>query len=384
MTHAPRRPGDWVVHLNHRNRTWCFALLMATLGAHMASQGASPWAWGLLVAQFLVYPQLVFWLATRSDTPARAELNNMSLDTVLFGAWAGALSFPLWISFILFIGATVNPTAFHGHKGLLRALGLMTLGGLAGAAVNGFEVSTHTDTLTTVLSMVSVSLFMIIIAEGAYSRTRKLYDTRERLRDSEQALRQANTSLEQRLAENASLHAQLHEQAQRDPLTGLYNRRFLDSMLPRELARCTREGQPLSLMLIDVDHFKHINDTHGHQTGDEVLKKLAKLLHQRVRATDVVCRFGGEEFLVVLPNMSAQRALELAEQWRAEFANTITVLGQAQVSATMSTGMATFPADADTPQTLIRCADQAMYQAKAQGRNRVVRCQAGVGVALVA
>lgn len=374
---AASKPGDWVVRLNRRNRTGCFMLLFAALGAHMASRGAPPLAWVLLALQFLIYPQLLYWRAVRSTHPARAELDNMSLDTLLFGVWAGALAFPLWISFILLIGATVNLTAFHGYKGLARALALMLLGALLAVAITGLQISSHTDWTATLLSILCVSIFTWLIAEGAYTRAHKLYHTREQLRQSEQALKTANKALEQRLAENMTLHALLYEQAQHDPLTGLYNRRYLDSALPREIARCTREGQALSLLLIDVDFFKKINDAHGHQVGDEVLKKLGQLLGQGVRATDIACRFGGEEFLVLLPQMSCESAFERAEQWRQEFANSPTMLGPLQVAATLSIGLATFPQDGKEPQELIQHADQAMYQAKALGRNRVVASQAG-------
>ncbi|TXT36946.1 MAG: diguanylate cyclase, partial [Comamonadaceae bacterium] len=111
---------------------------------------------------------------------------------------------------------------------------------------------------------------------------------------------------------------------------------------------------------------------HGHQVGDEVLKKLGQLLGQGVRATDIACRFGGEEFLVLLPNMSGDIAFERAEQWRQAFAGTPTELGPLQVTATLSIGIATFPVHGMEPQELIHHADQAMYQAKALGRNRVV------------
>ncbi len=377
MDPISKKPGDWIVRMNHRNRTGCFILLFAALGAHMASQEAAALAWILLGFQFLLYPQLLYWRAVRASDPAHAELNNMRLDALLFGGWAAALAFPLWISFILFIGATVNLTAFHGRRGFERALGLLLLGALTSSLAFGFEVSPRTDWPATAFSIVCVSLFTIIIAEGAYSRARKLYDTREQLRQSEQALKTANKALEQRLAENTALHAQLSEQAQRDPLTGLYNRRYFDSTLQREMARCTRERQPLSLMLIDVDFFKKINDVHGHQAGDDVLKSLALLLGQRARATDIVCRFGGEEFLVLLPNMPSDIAYERAEQWRLAFADSRTVRGERQIGATLSVGIATFPTDGTAPQDLIHSADLAMYQAKSQGRNRVVTYRVG-------
>src|SRR5690606_28138253 len=136
--------------------------------------------------------------------------------------------------------------------------------------------------------------------------------TRDRLRDNEQAL-------QRQLAEIQALQFQLKQQAERDPLTGLFNRRYLTATMDRELARVRREGRPLSLMLIDVDHFKSVNDVLGHQAGDECLIRLATLLRINTRESDVVCRWGGDEFLVLLPTLPCEAALERAEAYRRAF-----------------------------------------------------------------
>jgi diguanylate cyclase (GGDEF)-like protein len=182
----------------------------------------------------------------------------------------------------------------------------------------------------------------------------------------------ANLALQKQLHEIHALQALLSEQVTRDPLTGLYNRRYLDTTLERELVRCRREGQPLSLMLIDIDHFKQTNDTYGHQAGDEVLKQLAALLTEQARAADVPCRFGGEEFLLLLPGMPQDVALERAEQWRRTFEATTFVFGEFRIHVTLSFGIATYPGHGTSAAALIRCADRALYRAKKEGRNRVV------------
>jgi len=369
MSNVSKKSGAWIVRMNHRNRSWCFVLLFAALGAHMLDRGAGPLAWSLLAVQFLLYPQLLYWRAMRADDPARAELNNMAIDTLLFGAWSAALAFPLWISFILFIGGVVNLTAFHGLRGFVRALVFMVLGATVTGVFTGFKLSPQTGWPATWLSMLCVSLFTVLIAEGAYTRARKLYQAREQVRLREQ-------DLSRQLEEIHLLQDQLKEQANRDPLTGLYNRRYMDAILARELSRCAREGQPLSVIMMDIDHFKKINDTHGHLAGDAVLVNLAALLESQARASDVVCRFGGEEFLLLLPNMAHDNALARAERWRVEFGQTSTQAGGRQVRATLSIGIASFPQHADAPSELIRYADMALYQAKAQGRNQVVLYQA--------
>ena len=108
----------------------------------------------------------------------------------------------------------------------------------------------------------------------------------------------------------------LTQQVNCDPLTGHYNRRYLTVTMGRELARCMREGQPLNVLMIDIDHFKVVNDTYGHQAGDEVLKQLGAILVQEVRGSDLACRYGGEEFLVLFPNMPLSAAGVRAEQYR--------------------------------------------------------------------
>lgn len=155
-------------------------------------------------------------------------------------------------------------------------------------------------------------------------------------------------------------------------MTGLYNRRYLDTTLARELARCERDGQPLSLMLIDIDHFKLVNDRHGHPAGDAVLKMLAAMLNEQARSGDVACRYGGEEFLLVLPNMPQDIALVRAEQWRADFAVATVLFDSLPLQATLSVGVATYPYHGNSPEELILCADRALYRAKSEGRNRVV------------
>lgn len=198
-----------------------------------------------------------------------------------------------------------------------------------------------------------------------------LNDVTERNR-SEHALLQANLSLQDQLAEIRLLQEQLREQATHDALTHLYNRRYLDETLERELARALREGYPITVAMLDIDHFKQLNDTYGHQAGDEVLKSLAEILLRNSRTSDIACRYGGEEFILVLPNMPLDAAARRAEQWRREFADNITLFGQFELQSTVSVGLAAFPGNGKNRDTLLEAADQALYAAKRSGRNRIV------------
>lgn len=188
----------------------------------------------------------------------------------------------------------------------------------------------------------------------------------------ETALKEANQALQRQIVEVQELQMRLKEQVIRDPLTGLHNRRFLDETLSRELARAKREGYPVSLLMIDVDHFKRINDTYGHPAGDEMLKALAGLLRASCREGDIACRYGGEEFIALLPRAPADIAHERAEQWRASFASLVTRHGEFEIQATFSAGIASFPQHAHDADQLVARADAALYAAKQAGRNRCV------------
>ena len=170
-------------------------------------------------------------------------------------------------------------------------------------------------------------------------------------------------------AEINRLQQQLLDQAVRDPLTGLHNRRYLDETMDRELVRAKRYRHPIGLVMCDLDHFKGVNDRYGHVVGDEVLKAFAGLLKSAARGSDIACRYGGEEFLLVFPDMPADAACRRAEQLRAALEGMSIATPGVQVTA--SFGVAGFPDDGQTADELTRAADAALYEAKRSGRNRV-------------
>lgn len=188
---------------------------------------------------------------------------------------------------------------------------------------------------------------------------------------AELALRETNRQLHARIEEIGRLQVALQELAVRDSLTGLYNRRYLDETLEREVSRARREANPLSLVMLDIDYFKRVNDTYGHQVGDEALRMLASTLLADIRTEDVACRYGGEEFLILLPNMPLDVALQRAEAWRGAVESLSVTLGNFQITFTISLGVAAYPEHGKTPDDLTRCADQALYRAKNEGRNRI-------------
>ncbi len=198
----------------------------------------------------------------------------------------------------------------------------------------------------------------------------------------EAELRSVNDELRRQLEANEKLQAALREQAIRDSLTGCFNRRYLDETLERELWRSRREGNPLSLVFLDLDHFKRINDTYGHQAGDQALTILAKALKADIRHEDVLCRYGGEEFVILMPRMPLAKAAERAENWRRQVAGIRIPFGNYELSFTASAGVAAYPDHGAMPDELTHAADMALYVAKNEGRNRVVVASPGLDEAL--
>lgn len=172
---------------------------------------------------------------------------------------------------------------------------------------------------------------------------------------------------------NLQLRERLQEQAMRDALTGLFNRRYLDETLRRELQRAARHQHPVGVIMLDVDHFKQFNDRFGHKGGDALLKAVGAFLRQHIRGEDIACRYGGEEFLLILPDASLHDTHARAEEIQAGIKQLqVTHEDQTLATITISMGVASFPEHGPTSETLIDAVDSALYRAKATGRDRVV------------
>jgi diguanylate cyclase (GGDEF)-like protein/PAS domain S-box-containing protein len=192
-------------------------------------------------------------------------------------------------------------------------------------------------------------------------------------KELEHNLQAANEALRQQVTEIEALQHGLREQAVHDALTGLHNRRYLDETLEKLLTHMHAIGQPVSIVMLDVDHFKTINDSHGHKVGDQVLAMLGTLLAERFRAGDIVCRYGGEEFVAVLPGSPLEDARAKCEQLREEIAALeVPLVDGGMLHLTSSMGVATSPEHGSEAEWLLQLADAALYAAKAGGRNRVV------------
>jgi diguanylate cyclase (GGDEF)-like protein/PAS domain S-box-containing protein len=185
----------------------------------------------------------------------------------------------------------------------------------------------------------------------------------QRVHDRTVQLEETIGKLQRALTEAEGLRRELREQAIRDPLTGLFNRRFMEESMNHEVARARRGNSSLSVLMLDMDKFKLLNDTHGHEAGDAVLRGVARLLLENVRAADVACRYGGDEFIILLPGASLDAAIRKAHQ----------LAGQLKAQALeCSMGVATYPDHGSSGAELLRSVDAALYRAKAAGGDRVV------------
>ena len=194
----------------------------------------------------------------------------------------------------------------------------------------------------------------------------------ETLQESEQRLAVAVSGRVALSLANLLLRETLRDQSSRDPLTGLFNRRFMELALDQEMQRAKRRNHPLVVVFLDLDHFKRFNDTHGHDAGDAVLRSMAGLFQKYFRGEDIVCRLGGEEFTFILPESSAENAAKRVDKLRLIAENhSITYKEQLLGSITFSAGIAAYPGNGLTAEELLRAADTSLYESKANGRNCV-------------
>lgn len=209
------------------------------------------------------------------------------------------------------------------------------------------------------------------MAEHLEAHTRRLQDL---VKERTERLDETNRQLTATMTDLKQANQQLEALVRTDPLTGLFNRRYMEEVLPFHVALAGRSGYPLSFAMLDVDYFKNYNDTNGHPAGDVVLRDFADLLQRRLRRTDIPCRYGGEEFAILLPNTPLTKAVVVAEHIRklveqTKFPNEES---QPQGKLTVSVGVTSMSKASSDPMELVRIADQALYKAKAEGRNRTV------------
>ncbi len=190
--------------------------------------------------------------------------------------------------------------------------------------------------------------------------------------DAQERLRVVNEELQKQLEEITKLEQQVREQAIRDALTGLYNRHHLLNVMETEFSRAERKGHSIAFMLIDLDHFKKVNDSYGHQAGDTTLQAATQIIGKSIRRSDIAFRYGGEEFLVILPEITLNNARQRAEQLRQAIDELEILFKGETIHISASIGMAIYPQHGSTGDEMLSRVDHALYQAKKAGRNKVI------------
>jgi diguanylate cyclase len=316
------------------------------IGGGLWEVGAPGWVWGLLAFQSLVWAHVVYPLTARSRDPYRAERRNLMLDSLFGGAWIAAMHFNAAPSVVILAVQAMDKAAVGGARFLGRCL----VAQLAGAAMVAllFRIEPQFLQSGIVARLAAAPLlfvFPIMVGLTAYQLGRRVH--------------QQNREL-------AALSST-------DGLTRLPNHSAWLEAVEREFARAKREDLPMAVLMMDLDHFKAINDAHGHPAGDEVLRGVAEALRETLRQHDVPGRYGGEEFGVLLAGCDLSGAEQIAERIRrriewASFAGSLKVTASIGCSAMQSSDL--FAA------SLIARADRALYAAKAAGRNRAMRAAA--------
>ncbi|MFW6366378.1 MAG: diguanylate cyclase, partial [Spirochaetota bacterium] len=197
-----------------------------------------------------------------------------------------------------------------------------------------------------------------------------LYDITHKKQIEKQLVRK-NALLEDRVFEVEKLQEKLSEQALKDPLTGLFNRRFLAEVVEKEASRARRESSTFGLCMIDIDNFKSVNDRFGHDAGDYVLMRVSDTMSSLMRRTDYLCRFGGDELIIILPKIGKQDAVVKAEQLCNALSRINFEIAGERIEVTLSIGIALFPEDGSSFEQLMQKADAALYNSKRCGRNRI-------------
>lgn len=307
-------------------------------------------------------PQVMRWRDTRFPPRPAQLLPRWRLFAASLLGVGGVLAF-LWLSFHLGRGAWLALPAPATPEAARRLL----------QVVNEYTLAVYWILTVLTLAVLFLGHHFFQHWTDALERARERTAIERDLAVSRhQEAEQARQELAARIDEIQLLQAQLREQAVRDPLTGLYNRRHLQEALPRELKRAQRQGACVAVVVMDLDHFKQVNDQHGHAMGDRVLQAVAELLQAQTRVEDFCARYGGEEFCLVLCGANAEQTVERLQALQQRYAQLNIEQGQARVGGlSFSAGVAVYPQDGHTDDALLNAADNALYRAKAAGRNRI-------------
>jgi diguanylate cyclase len=327
----------------HRLRTLGLGMGFLCVASVLKLHDEALWLWGLLAVNALAWPHLAFWLATRSRDPVQSEFRHLVLDSMFGGAWIAVMQFNLLPSALFATMLTADKVAVGGGRFAVRNLWMLAAACVATSAVLGFPIAFESPMPVVVACIPLLVVYPLAISVVLHALGTKFAHQNKRL------VHLSNT----------------------DDLTELGNRRQGFAAAEQALARHRRRGGPATLIMLDVDHLKAINDRFGHSAGDEALRVVGATLRRCTRVTDTAARYAGDEFLIVLPETNLRGARELARRIRERLANAR--LGQAPGwRCTVSIGAADAGSGTAEVEQWIAQADAALYEAKAAGRDRLV------------
>lgn len=304
-----------------------------------------PLVWVLLVYNGLIWPHLAYLIASRSPDPYAMERLQLLGDSISGGFWVAACGFNPLVSALVTMMLWMNNIAAGGFYFFVRGVLCWSLGVIVGVMLLGFHWNDSVSKAVVYACLPMLIIYPVIIGLIAYNLAMDLHLKKE----------------------------QMQLLSRTDGLTGLFNRAYWELRAREEIARSRRNYTPLALVLLDVDHFKRINDTYGHAQGDLVLQQLARLLQRNLRETELLGRYGGEEFAIILPGSSKQEAHKTAERLR-ELVTQLEFGDPAghSLHCSISLGVAAFADGLGDFSSWVKAADKALYQAKRQGRNQTV------------
>jgi diguanylate cyclase len=310
----------------------------------LLAQNQAAWpSWALLILWGLIWPHLANYRAQRSAQPLRAEIVNLYVDAFMIGFWVPAMAFNALPSIGLLYMHLLSIMSVLGLRACLLGLLAEAGGVVVGLAVFGFDFRPESQAIHLMISLPMLALYPLYVGFNAYSLSVLLSNKQKKLKQMNRL----------------------------DGLTGLFNRIHWEEQVSLEFQRVRRGGPAASLIFIDLDWFKSINDRWGHLVGDEVLRNVAKLMTENARSFDVCGRYGGEEFVVLLPDTGLKAAKAAAERLRSQIEER-SLHPKLDIHATISTGVARINEDDASYSHWLDRADQALYAAKQQGRNRTV------------
>lgn len=313
------------------------------VAAVFAERPATPaWAWALLIGFCYLWPFLAFWLSRRSQSPLRTERRQVLIDSLLGGFFIGAMQYNTLPSAVLLSMMAMNNCATGGAAFVLRGLPAQTLGMLLAGLLLGFGFAPQTSQTQIYACLPMLIVHPLVIGMVLYRLAMQLARNKQTLR----------------------------ELSRTDGLTGLFNRSHWDHLLKLEFDHRQAKGGQAALALIDVDHFKAINDRHGHVLGDVVLRQVSECIARNLRAGDLSARYGGDEFCVLLPGADAQAAREVLERLREEIA-LLDFESAPSLATSLSIGIADYQPGMKDFLEWVAAADRALYTAKRDGRNRI-------------